>query len=86
MGAAEESKENESEDSAGFDEERNVVCENVRHFVLEATYLNQDWYSNNDKVDVLTKLALKYGTFIQRNENEIFEQLSIFVYQKKRSN
>ena len=84
MGAAKESKENESEASAGFDEERNAVCENVCHFVLEATYLNQDWYCNNDKVDVLTKLALKYGTFIQRNENEIFEQLSIFVYQKKK--
>ena len=54
--------------------------------MLEDTYLNQDWYSKSDKDDVLTKLALKYGTFIQRNENEIFEQLSIFVYQKKRSN
>ena len=50
--------------------------------VLEDTYLNQDWYSNNDKDDVVTKLTLKYGTFIQRDENKTSEQL-INLYTRK---
>ena len=32
----------------------------------------------------MTKLALKHGTVLQGDENEIFEQLLIFVYKKEK--
>ena len=52
--------------------------------MLEDTCLNQDQYSNNDKCEVVTKLALKHGTFLQGDENEIFEQLIIFLHKKEK--
>ena len=60
------------------------MCENECHVVLEDTCLNQDRYSNNDKCEVVTKLALKHGTVLQGDENEIFEQLIIFVHKKEK--
>ena len=84
MGVTEESDENGCEGSVGFGEEENVVCENECHVVLEDTCLNQDRYRNNDKYEVVTKLALKHGTVLQGDENEIFEKLIIFVYKKKK--
>ena len=64
MGVAEESDENGCEGSIGFDEEENVLYKNDCHVVLEDTCLNQDWYSNNDKEEVVTKLVLKHGTVL----------------------
>ena len=84
MGAAEESDKNGCEGSARFGEEENVVCENECHVVLEDTCLNQDRYSNNDKCKVVTKLALKNCTDLQGDENEILEQVIIFVYKKEK--
>ena len=52
--------------------------------MLEDTCLNHDRYSNNDKCEVVTKPALKHGTVLQGHENEIFEQLIIFVYEKEK--
>ena len=84
MGVAKESDENVCEGFVGFGEEQNVVCENECHVVLEDTCLNQDGYSNNDKSEEVTKLALKHGTVLQGDENEIFEQFIIFVYEKEK--
>ena len=52
--------------------------------MLEDTCLNQDGHSNNNKCEVVTRLALKHGTVLQEDENEIFEQLIIFVYKKEK--
>ena len=52
----------------------------MRHSLEEVTCLNQDRYSNNDECEVVTRLALKHGT----DNNEIFEQLIIFVYKKQK--
>ena len=51
--------------------------------MLEDTCLNQDRYSNNDESKAVTKLALKQDTVLQRDENEIIEQLIVFVYNKE---
>ena len=80
MGVAEYSDKSGCESSVGVGVEENVTCENECHVVLEDTCLNQDQYSKNDKCDVVTKLALKHGTVLQGDENEIFEQLIIFVH------
>ena len=50
----------------------------------EDTCLNQDRYSSNDECEVVTRLALKHGTVLQGDKNEIFEQLIIFVYKKQK--
>ena len=84
MGVAKVSVKNGCEGSLEFGEEENVVCENECHVVLEDTCLNQDCYSNNDKSKVMTKLALKHGIVLQGDENEIFEQLIIFLYKKEK--
>ena len=84
MGVAKESVENGCEGSVEFGEEENVVCENECRVVLEDTCLNQDCYSNNDKSEVVTKMALKPDTILQGHENEIFEQLVVFVYKKEK--
>ena len=34
------------------------------------TSLNQDGYSNNDKSELMTKLALKHGTVLKGDKNE----------------
>ena len=52
--------------------------------MLEDTYLNQDQYSNNDEYEVVTRLALKHGTVLQGDENEIFEQLSLFACRREK--
>ena len=52
--------------------------------MLEDTCLNQDRYRNNDKCEVVTKLALKHSTVLQGDGNEIFEQLIIFVHKKEK--
>ena len=75
---------NGCEDFVEFGKEENDVRENECHVVLEDTCLNQDYYGNNDKSEVVTKLALKHGTFFQGNEKEIFEQLILFVYKKRK--
>ena len=82
MGVTEDSDKNSCEGSVGVGVEENVVCENECHVVLEDTCLNQDRYSKNDKCEVVTKLALKHGTVFKGDENEIFEQLIIFVHKK----
>ena len=46
--------------------------------------INQDRYSNNDKCEVVTKLSLKHVTVLQGDENEIFEQVIIYVYKKEK--
>ena len=84
MGVTEESDENGCEGFVGFGEEDNVVCENECHVVLEDTCLNQDRCSNNDKCEIVTRLALKHGTALQGDENEIFQQLIVFVYMKEK--
>ena len=84
MGVAEDSDKSGCESSVGVGVEENVVCENECHVVLEDTCLNQDQYSKNDKCEVVTKLALKHGTVLQGDENEIFEQLIIFVHKKEK--
>ena len=84
MGVTEKSDENCCEGSVGFGEEDNVVCENECHVLLEDTCLNQDRYSNNDEYEVVTRLALKRGTVLQGEENEIIEQFIIFVYKKEK--
>ena len=84
MGVVEESDKNGCEGSVGFGEEENVLCQNECHVVLEDTCLNQDGYSNNDRSEVVTKLALKHGRVLQGDKNEIFEQLIIFVYKKEK--
>ena len=83
MGVTEESEENGCQCSVGFGEEGNVVCENECHVVLEDTCLNQDRYSKNDEFEVVTRLAMKHGRVLQRDENEIFEQLIIFANKKE---
>ena len=65
MSVAKESDENGCEGSVELGEEENVVCENECHVVLEDTCLNQDCYNNNDKSEVVTKLALKHDTVLQ---------------------
>ena len=84
MGVAKESVENGCEGSVKFGEEENAVCENEYHVVLKDTCLNQDCYSKNDKSEVVTKLALKHDIVFQGDENEIFEQLIVFVYKKEK--
>ena len=84
MGVMEESDENDCECSVGFGEEQNAVCENECHVVLEDARLIQDRYSNNEKFEVVTKLPLKHDAVLQEDENEIFEQLIIFVYKKEK--
>ena len=84
MGVTKESVENGCEGSVEFGEEENVVCENECRVVLEDTCLNQDCYINNDKSEVVTKMALKHDTVLQGHENEIFEQLVVFVYKKEK--
>ena len=84
MSVAKVSVKNGCEGSVEFGEEENVVCENECHVVLEDTCLNQDCYSNNDKSEVVTKLPLKHGTVLQGDENEIFVQLIVFVYNKEK--
>ena len=81
MGMTEESDENGLEGSVRFGEEDSVY-ENECCVLLEDTFLNQYWYSNNDECEVVTRLALKHGTVLQGVENEIFKQLSIVVYKK----
>ena len=54
----------------------------MRHSLEEVTCLNQDRYSNNNECEVVTRLALQHGTVLQNNE--IFEQLIIFVYKKQK--
>ena len=39
---------------------------------------------NNGKSKVVTKLALKHGTVLQGDKNEIFEQPIVFVYKKEK--
>ena len=56
----------------------------MRHSLEEVTCLNQDRYSNNDECEVVTRLALQHGTVLQGDNNEIFEQLIIFVYKKQK--
>ena len=73
MGVNEESDKNGYANSVGFGEKNNVVCENECHVVLEDTCLNQDRYSNNDKCEVVTRLAFKDDTVLQGDENETFE-------------
>ena len=85
MGVAKESVENGCEGSVKFGEEENAVCENEYHVVLKDTCLNQDCYSNNDKSEVVTKLALKHDIVFQGDENEIFEQLIVFVYKERKA-
>ena len=63
---------------------KKMLCENECYAALEDTCLNQDRYSNNDKCEVMTKLAQKKGTVLQGDENEIFKQLIIFVYKKEK--
>ena len=82
MGVSEKSDKNGCEGSAEFGEEDNVECENEFHIVLEDTRLNQDRYSNNDEYEVVTRMALKYGTVLQGNEIEIFD--ITFVYRKEK--
>ena len=48
--------------------------------MLDDICLNQDRYNNNDEYKVVTRLALKHGAVLQEDENEMFEQLIIFVY------
>ena len=84
MGVVKEFDKNDSEVSVQFGQEENVVCENECHAVLEDTCSNQDCYSNNNKNKKVTKLALKHGTVLQGDENEIFEQLIVFVYKKEK--
>ena len=84
MGVTEVSEKNGCVGSVGFGEENNVVCENECHAVLENTWLNQDWYSNNDECEVVTRLALKHGVVLQGDENKTFEQLIIFVDKKEK--
>ena len=84
MGVAKESDKNGCKDSVQFGEEENVVCESECHVVLEDPCLNQDCYGNNEKKEVVTKLALKHGIVLQGDENEIFEQLIIFLYKKEK--
>ena len=84
MGVTEESDKNGCEGSARFSEEDNVVCENECHVVLGDICLNQDQYSNSDECEVVTSLVLKHGTVLQGDENEIFEQLTIFVDKKEK--
>ena len=45
------------------------MCENECHVVLEDTCLDQDRYSNNDKCEVVPRLALKHDTVLQEDEN-----------------
>ena len=33
---------------------------------------------------MVTRLALKHGTFLQENENKIFEQFIMFVHKKEK--
>ena len=63
---------------------KKMLCENECHVVLEDTCLNQDCYSNNDRSEVVTELALKNESVLQGDENEIFEQLIVFVYKKEK--
>ena len=84
MGVTEESEENGYQGSVGFGEEDNVVCENECHVVLEDTCLNQDWYSNKDEFEIVTRLAMKHSRVLQGDENEIFEQLIIFANKKEK--
>ena len=84
VGVAKESDKNGCKDSVQFGEEENVVCESECHVVLEDPSLNQDCYGNNEKKEVVTKLALKHGIVLQGDENEIFEQLIIFLYKKEK--
>ena len=84
MCVAKEADENGCEDSFEFDEEENVVCKNECHVVLKDTCLNQRSYRNNDKSELVNKLSLKHVTVLQGDENEIFEQLIIFLYKKEK--
>ena len=84
VGVAKESDKNGCKGSVQFGEEENVVCESECHVVLEDPSLNQDCYGNNEKKEVVTKLALKHGIVLQGDENEIFEQLIIFLYKKEK--
>ena len=84
MGVAEKSDRNGREGCVGFGEEENVVFENECHFVWEDTCLNQHWYSNNDKGEVVTKLALKHGTVLEGDEYKTLDPLIIFLYKKKK--
>ena len=52
--------------------------------MLEDTCLNQHWYSNNNKGQVVTILALKHGVVLEGDENQTFELLIIFLYKKKK--
>ena len=54
--------------------------------MLEDTCLNQDWHSDNDECEVVTRLTLRHGTVLQGDQNEIFEQLIILYIRMKRSN
>ena len=56
---------------------------NECHVVLEDTWLNQDRYNDNDKFEVVTRLALKHSTVLQKGEHEMFERLIIFTYKKE---
>ena len=68
----------------GLMKKKMLCVKNECHVVLEDSCLNQDRYSNNDKCEVMTKLALKHDTVSQGDENEIFEQLIIFVHKKEK--
>ena len=60
------------------------MCENECHIVLEVTCLNQDCHSNNDKSEVVTKMALKHDTVLQGDEIRYLNN-SMYLYIKKKS-
>ena len=57
---------------------------NECHVTLEDTWVNQDRYNDNDKFEVVTRLALKHSTVLQKGEHEMFEQLIMFTYKKEK--
>ena len=57
---------------------------NECHVTLEDTWVNQDRYNDNDKLEVATRLALKHSTVLQKGEHEMFEQLIMFTYKKEK--
>ena len=54
------------------------------HVVLEDTWLNLDRYNDNDKFEVVTRLAVKHSTVLQKGEHEMFEQFIMFTYKKEK--
>ena len=60
------------------------MCKNECDFVLGDNCLNKDQYINNDECERMTRPALKHGTVFEADENEILEQLIIFVYKTEK--